>query len=66
MASQSETYNHSYPNLSKTEFRLLCFLAYYGELKPEEKAAKAYRKLFRVSSPSYNNDSWKLVEKGYL
>lgn len=66
MASQSETYNNEYLDLSKAEFRLLCFLAYYGELKPQDTVAKAYRRSFRISSQSYNKDSWKLVEKGYL
>ncbi len=55
-----------YSALSQNELRLLCFLAYYGEVKPEGKAACAYRKLYGISQQDYDNDAWHLMEAGFL
>ena len=55
-----------YSALSQNELRLLCFLAYYGEVKPEGKAACAYRKLYGIIQQDYDNDAWSLMEAGFL
>ncbi len=55
-----------FPTLAEAEFRLLCFLAYYGELKPEDKAAIAYRMRFEVSKEVYDSCIDTLVREGFL
>ncbi len=63
---EEKKYINIYPDLSLGEFRLLCYMAYCGEMQPTDKASSLYRKRYKVDRKKYNEILSSLVEKGYL
>jgi len=63
---KQEAYLEQFPDLKKNEFRLLAFMAYYGELHPYDNAATAYRRHFKLSQSKFNEELDSLKEQGFV
>lgn len=62
---KQEAYLELFPDLNMNQFRLLAYMAYYGELHPNDKAAIAYRGRFKLTLSKFNDELDKLSELGY-
>lgn len=63
---KQEPYLEQFPNLNINQFRLLAFMAYYGELHPNDQPAAAYRRHFNLSLTKYKEEIGKLSRMGYV
>ena len=63
---KQDPYLELFPDLTKNQFRLLAYMAYYGELHPNDKAAAAYRGRFNLSLKKYNEEIDTLRNLGYI
>ena len=64
--SKKEPYIERFPNLSLKEFRLLCFMVYYGESGMVSTSATSYCKKYRENSRTLNDTIETLFSKGLL
>ena len=63
---KQEPYLEHFPDLTKNQFRLLAFMAYYGELRPNDRAAAAYRARFKLTLKKYDEEVDILKSLGYV
>ena len=63
---KQEPYLEHFPDLTKNQFRLLAFMAYYGELRPSDRAAAAYRARFKLTLKKYDEEVDTLKSLGYV
>ena len=64
--AEEKKYLSVFPDLSLSEFRLLCYMAYCGEMQPSDKAASLYRKRYKTDRKKYDEITSGLVVKGFL
>lgn len=63
---KQEPYLELFPDLTKNQFRLLTYAAYYGELRKNDKAAANYRARFKLTQTKYDNEFDTLRNLGYI
>ena len=63
---KKEPYLELFPNLSLKEFRLLCFMVYYGDAGVVSYSSTSYCKKYKETSRSFNDTIETLFNKGLL
>lgn len=63
---EDKTFTPLFPGLDKNELRLLCYLAYVGTEKNVSLVATGYRRRFRLTQQTYDDELQNLRLAGYI